>query len=75
MGKVSKGVKCSVMGCDEKAVKSVSAQKIPSEMKVEAQGRRAYLCEKHWKEFKKLTRKERKIERMRYFGAPGAAKI
>ena len=66
MGKVSKGVKCSVAGCEEKAVKSVSVQRIPSSMKVEAAGRRAYLCEVHWKQFKKLTREERRIERMRY---------
>ncbi len=66
MGKVSKGVKCSVAGCEEKAVKSVSAQRIPSGMKVEAAGRRAYLCEFHWKQFKKLTREERRVERMRY---------
>ena len=66
MGKVSKGVKCSVAGCEEKAVRSVSARRIPSSMKVEATGRRAYLCEVHWKQFKKLTKEERKIERMRY---------
>ncbi len=68
MGKVSKGVKCSVVGCENRAVKSVSAQRIPSGMKVEAMGRRAYLCEKHWKEFKKLTKDERRIERLRYTG-------
>ena len=68
MGKVSKGVKCSVVGCENRAVKSVSAQRIPSGMKVEAAGRRAYLCEKHWKEFKKLTKDERRIERLRYTG-------
>ena len=68
MGKVSKGVKCSVVGCENRAVKSVSAQGIPSSMKVEATGRRAYHCEKHWKEFKKLTKDERRIERLRYTG-------
>ena len=68
MGKVSKGVKCSVVGCENRAVKSISAQRIPSGMKVEAMGRRAYLCEKHWKEFKKLTKDERRIERLRYTG-------
>jgi len=75
VGKVSKGVRCSVAGCEDRAVKSVSAQRIPSGMKVEALGRRAYLCEKHWKEFKKLTRKERKLERMRYFGTAGMTKV
>lgn len=65
MGKVSKGIKCSVVGCTEKAVKSISAQHIPSDMKVESSGRRAYLCEIHWKQLKKLTRDKQKIERMR----------
>jgi len=41
MGKVSKGVKCSVAGCGEKAVKSISIQRIPSGMKIEGSGRRA----------------------------------
>ncbi|MEM0328941.1 MAG: hypothetical protein QXI18_04855 [Nitrososphaerota archaeon] len=65
MGKVSKGVKCSVAGCAEKAVKSVSAQRIPSSMKIEGSGRRAYLCETHWKQLKKMTREQQKVERMR----------
>ncbi|MCD6235976.1 MAG: hypothetical protein J7J94_03165 [Thaumarchaeota archaeon] len=68
MGKVSKGVKCSVIGCNEPAVKSIAAQRIPSSMKVEASGRRVYLCEKHYKEFKKLTKKERMVEKWRYAG-------
>ncbi|HDD40013.1 MAG: hypothetical protein J7K49_03330 [Thaumarchaeota archaeon] len=66
MGKVSKGVKCSVVGCEERAVRSIASQRVPSSMKVEVEGRRAYLCEKHYKEFKKLTRTERKVERWRY---------
>lgn len=66
MGKVSKGIKCSVAGCAEKAVKSVSSQRIPSSMKIESSGRRAYLCEAHWKQLKKLTREQRKVERMRH---------
>jgi hypothetical protein len=65
MGRVSKGVRCSVAGCGERAVKSVSVQRIPSSMKIEGSGRRAYLCEFHWKMFKKLTREQQKIEKMR----------
>ncbi|MDW8021295.1 MAG: hypothetical protein RMI78_01505 [Nitrososphaerota archaeon] len=66
MGKVSKGAKCSVIGCGERATCSIASQKVPSTMKVEPEGRRAYLCEKHYKEFKKLTRMDRKVERWRY---------
>jgi len=66
MGKIAKGIKCSVAGCEEQAVKSIAVQRIPQSMKIEASGRRAYLCKKHYKEFKKLTRQERKVERWRY---------
>jgi len=66
MGRVSKGVKCSVIGCDKPAVRSLSPQRIPSALRVEASGRRAYLCRDHYKEFKKLIREEKLIERWRY---------
>ncbi|MCD6342141.1 MAG: hypothetical protein J7L83_04775 [Thaumarchaeota archaeon] len=66
MGKISKGAKCSVVGCEEPAVRSIARQRIPSSLKVKSEGRRAYLCEKHYKEFKKLTREERRVERWRY---------
>lgn len=66
MGKVAKGVKCSVPGCGEQAACSIASQRVSSTMKVKLEGRRAYLCEKHYKEFKKLTRMERKVERWRY---------
>jgi hypothetical protein len=75
MGKVSKGVKCSVAGCGEKAVKSISIQRIPSSMKIEGSGRRAYLCEAHWKLLKKLTREQQKIEKMRHVEGFGSRVI
>jgi len=66
MGRIAKGVKCSVIGCDEQAVKSISAQRIPQSLKVDVTRGRAYLCRKHYKEYKKLTREERRVERWRY---------
>ncbi len=61
MGRVSKGVICSVEGCEEQAVRSVSREKI-EESKVgfklkNPDARRVYLCKKHYKEFKKAYRK------------------
>ncbi len=70
MGKISKGIKCSVAGCEEKAVKSISTQRIPSSMNIKGSSRRAYLCEAHWKQFKKLTREQQKLEKMRHMAGP-----
>lgn len=75
MGKVSKGVKCSVEGCEERAVRSISAQRIPSGMKIKASGRRAYLCELHWKQLKKLTKEQRRVEKLRYMEGLGSRVI
>lgn len=66
MGKVSKGVRCSVEGCGEPAVRSLSSQRVSRHLKIAESRGRAYLCEKHYKEFKKLSREERRIERWRY---------
>ena len=66
MGKVAKGVTCSVDGCEGRAVKSISAEKVGAILKISVSGGRAYLCEKHYKEYKKRTKEERRIERWRY---------
>ena len=47
MGRIEKGVKCSLIGCNDKAIRSLSFEKVESiGMKLEGE-RRAYLCEKH----------------------------
>lgn len=66
MGKVAKGVACSVNGCEEMAVKSISIEKVGAVLKIKVGRGRAYLCEKHYKEYKKRTKEERRIERWRY---------
>lgn len=70
MGKVRKGQKCSVEGCDKEAVASISLNdaKILEEqgVKFTSIGRRVYLCERHYKLFKKAKRKIEKLERWRF---------
>lgn len=66
MGKVSKGEKCSVIGCGNNAVRSLSTDRVRSAgLKIEAD-KRAYLCEDHYKEYKKKTKRDRMIEKWRY---------
>jgi hypothetical protein len=66
MGRIEKGVTCSVQGCGEKAVRSVSAAKAQSAKLQVSDSRHIYLCETHYKEFKKKTRKDQRLERMRW---------
>jgi len=66
MGKISKGARCSVSGCDKQAVRSISAEKTNAAGLNVGNIRRAYLCEDHYKELKKRLRKERRIEKWRW---------
>jgi hypothetical protein len=65
LGRVEKGIRCSVEGCDEKAERSLGKEKI-SGLKLKAGTSRIYLCKKHYKEYKKETKKERDIEKLRW---------
>ncbi|MCJ7634259.1 hypothetical protein MUP77_17950 [Candidatus Bathyarchaeota archaeon] len=66
MGKIEKGVTCNVSGCTEKAVRSVSlARAERAKLKIE-DSRHAYLCQNHYREFKKKNRKDQTLERMRW---------
>ncbi|MEM1557745.1 MAG: hypothetical protein QXR44_04670 [Thermoproteota archaeon] len=64
---MDKGVDCSVEGCQNKAVRSV-AFKSASEagLRMNREAKRAYLCETHYKEFKKARRSIERVERMRW---------
>jgi len=65
LGKVAKGVKCSVVGCKEDAVRSISLEEISrAGLKASASGR-GYLCKNHYKELKKKLRKDKQIEQWR----------
>jgi hypothetical protein len=66
LGRVSKGEKCGVLGCSKEAKRSLSADKVKAAGLKVGSERRAYLCEDHYKEYKKKTKKERKIEQWRY---------
>ena len=69
MGRIDKGVKCSVSGCGREAVRSLSTEKVRSAgLNVGSSERRAYLCKEHYKEYKKKTKKEKQLEKWRYSG-------
>lgn len=69
MGRIAKGVKCTVAGCENEAVRSLPAEKVTAAGLKVAETRRAYLCKKHYKEYKKETKRERMLEKWRY-GTP-----
>jgi len=66
MGKVSKGQQCNVVGCAEVAVRSISPDKVSHAGLNIGAARRAYLCKMHYREFKKLSRKDRQIDKWRF---------
>jgi uncharacterized protein YlaI len=65
VGRIEKGVKCSV--CGKEAVRSISADKVKA-AGLGAKGieKRAYLCKEHYKEYKKKTKKDKTLEKWRY---------
>jgi hypothetical protein len=65
VGRISKGTKCSVAGCNEDAVRSVSGPKAKT-AGLNVEERRAYLCKEHYKEYKKGSKKDRQIEKWRH---------
>lgn len=67
MGRIDKGVKCSVSGCGKEAARSISTEKVKSAgLKVGSSEKRAYLCKEHYKEFKKKTKKDKTLDKWRY---------
>lgn len=67
MGRIAKGEKCSVSRCSKEAIRSLSAARVRSAgLEIGSSERRAYLCKEHYKEYKKKTKKEKKVEQWRY---------
>jgi hypothetical protein len=66
LGRVAKGVKCSVSGCGQDALRSLSAEKVRAAGLRVGSERRAYLCKDHYKEYKKKTKKDKQLEQWRY---------
>jgi hypothetical protein len=65
MGKVSKGINCSVKGCEANAIKSLSFEKVKkTELKINEE-RKVYLCKEHYKEYKKRSKEDRMVDRWR----------
>jgi len=67
LGRIGKGVKCSVFGCSREAVRSISTGKAKSAgLNVGSNEKRVYLCREHYKEFKKKNKKDKTIDKWRY---------
>jgi|TARA_B100001750_G_C15049241_1_gene370601 hypothetical protein len=67
MGKIQKGITCSVDSCDDSAIRSKSKKSISSDiLSISSDETKAYLCKIHYKEWKKATKDSRKNERARY---------
>ncbi len=65
MGRIKKGITCSVDPCDGEAVRSVNGPKAKT-AGLDVEGKRVYLCKEHYKEYKKGSKKDRQIEKWRH---------
>ncbi|WEU40611.1 MAG: hypothetical protein OdinLCB4_001375 [Candidatus Odinarchaeum yellowstonii] len=67
MGKVDKGINCSVKGCDKQAVRSLnSSDAKKAKLDVEQNKlNKVYVCEDHYKIIKKALKKDRQAEKWR----------
>jgi hypothetical protein len=68
MGRVDKGVNCSIQGCDQTAQRSMSGSKasMALNLDLDSTSKRIYLCKAHYREWKKATKIERENERSRW---------
>ncbi len=67
MGKVEKGVTCSVTGCKNPSERSMGRDQLAgSGLAAGGESRRVYLCREHYKTWKKATKKDRDIQRARW---------
>ncbi len=67
MGRIEKGVKCSVSSCSREAARSISAEKVKAAgLSVGSNENRAYICKEHYKEYKKKTKKDKTLEKWRH---------
>jgi hypothetical protein len=68
MGRVDKGIKCSIQGCEENAERSITGSKasMAPDLDIDSSGKRVYLCKVHYKEWKKATKEDRDNERARW---------
>jgi len=56
---------CDVVGCERPAEKSIGRNRAEKVFKLKpGKGSKVHLCKEHYKEWKKKTKKERKVERL-----------
>jgi len=57
---------CEVSGCKEEAARSIAADKLKKNLGVslKTDSRRAHICKKHYREFRKKTKGDRELERL-----------
>ena len=68
MGRVGKGVSCSVKNCGKDALRSLPRDKVTAAgLKVD-ESKRSYLCRDHYKEYKKGSKKDKLLEKWRHKG-------
>jgi hypothetical protein len=67
LGRVEKGIGCSVPGCPNSAERSLSRQQLSgSGLSAGGEGRRVFLCREHYKAWKKATKKDKSLQRSRW---------
>ena len=67
MGRIEKGEKCNVSGCNNEAIRSLTADKVKAAgLNVGNAEKRAYICKEHYKEFKKKTKKDKTLDKWRF---------
>jgi hypothetical protein len=56
---------CEVKGCSNKAERSVSVKKMgKAGLEIESKIGNAHICKEHYKDYKKATKEDRKLERL-----------
>ena len=67
MGKISKGVECSLNDCSSSAIRSINSKNVDSDQfPISSASNKVYFCNEHYKSWKKSTKELRKSERARY---------
>lgn len=67
MGIIAKGAKCSVNGCSNDGVRSLTTSKVEGTgLSISSDSKKTVLCKEHYKEWKKATKQDRDVERARF---------
>ncbi|MDR0791168.1 MAG: hypothetical protein LBE47_01350 [Methanomassiliicoccaceae archaeon] len=68
MAESSEAKKCDVSGCSKEAERSISLKQVKaSSLSIKPEcTRSAHLCKDHYREFKKETKKDRKLDKLGY---------